>query len=227
MEDDCCAPAPNVVPRAIATGGRERNVGLWSAGGAVIAAALSSACCWLPLALIAMGASAASVGSFFEAYRAYFLGKAAVLLGAGFYYVYLRKPKCAPGEACELPNPKLVRLNKIMLWTATAFVAAFAAFPNYVGALIGGADGPPPAVTASLSSRAYTIEGMTCEGCASHVQKALMAVEGVASAEVSYADKLARVYLAEGADVSDSEVIRAVEAAGYRASPATPAERAR
>lgn len=222
-EDDCCGPAVSAVPPATAAGGRQRNVGLWSAGGAVVAAALSSACCWLPLALIAMGASAAGVGGFFEAYRAYFLGGTVVLLGAGFYFVYLRKPKCAPGEACEAPNPKLVRLNKIMLWTATAFVVAFAAFPNYVGALIGGADGTPPPVTASLSSRTYTIEGMTCEGCARHVREALEDIEGVASAEVSYADGVARVYLAEGADVSDSEVIRAVEAAGYRAAAAPPA----
>lgn len=216
-EDAFPAPAANVLSRTTTPARRERNAGLWSASGAVVAAALSSACCWLPLLLIALGASAAGVGGFFEAYRVYFLGGTALLLGAGFYFVYLRKPKCAPGEACEVPNPKLMRLNKIMLWVATAFVVAFAAFPNYVGALFGGADGPPPAATASLSSRAYTIDGMTCEGCASHVEKALTDLEGVAAADVTYPDKLVRVYLTDGAAVSDDDVIGAVEAVGYRA----------
>jgi copper chaperone CopZ len=116
-----------------------------------------------------------------------------------------------------VPNPRLARLNKIMLWVATGFVVALAAFPNYVGGLIGGADGPPPAVTASLSTRTYAIDGMTCEGCASHVEKALADLEGVASAEVSYADKLARVYVTSGAEVSEAAVIGGVGTAGYRA----------
>lgn len=230
---DCCAPAfaedesreasrvPATGAQARAAGAppRERNVGLWSAGGAVVGAALASACCWLALLLIGVGASAAGVSGFFEAYRAYFLGGTALLLGAGFYFVHVRKPKCAPGEACEVPNPKLVRLNKIVLWVATVFVIAFATFPNYVGVLFGGTDGPPPVAAASFSSRTYVTDGMTCEGCASHVEKALTEIDGVASADVSYPDKLARIYLTDGANVSDVEVIGAVEATGYRARP--------
>jgi len=229
---DCCAPAttedesreafrvlPTEALASAAAGAppRERNAGLWSAGGAVVGAALASACCWLPLLLIGVGASAAGVSGFFEAYRAYFLGGTALLLGAGFYFVYVRKPKCAPGEACEVPNQKLVRLNKIMLWVATVFVVAFATFPNYVGVLLGGTDGPTPAAAASLSSRTYAIDGMTCEGCASHLEQALTDLDGVASADVSYPDKLARVYLMDGTEVSDAEVIGAVKAAGYQA----------
>lgn len=130
---DCCALPPNESSAA-----PRRNVGLWSAGGALLAAILSSACCWLPLALIAVGASAAGVAGFFAAYRVHLLIATAALLGTGFYYVYFRKPKCAPGDACAVPNPRLQRFNKIMLWIATAFVLIFAAFPNYVGYLLGG-----------------------------------------------------------------------------------------
>jgi len=223
---DCCATdatdeaAPVVRSDAGADApAGERNVGMWSAGGALVAAVLSSACCWLPLLLIAVGASAAGVAGFFEAYRAYFLGGTALLLGAGFYFVYIRKPKCAPGEACAVPNPRLRRMNKIMLWVATTFVVAFAAFPNYVGYLFGASDGPPPAAAASLESRTYAIDGMTCEGCASHVTQAIEGVHGVASAEVSYADKLARVHLTEGALVSDADILGAIERVGYRAVP--------
>lgn len=128
---DKTQPSPQAMPR-------EHNVGMWSAGGALTAAVLSSACCWLPLALIGVGVSAAGVGGFFEAYRIHFLVVTALLLGTGFYFVYVRKPKCASCEACAVPNPKLQRFNKIMLWTATVFVLGFAAFPNYVGYVLGG-----------------------------------------------------------------------------------------
>jgi hypothetical protein len=32
-----------------------------------------------------------------------------------------------------MPNPRLRRFNKIVLWAATTFVLAFALFPDYVG----------------------------------------------------------------------------------------------
>ena len=150
-QPDCCTvqkeshmPMPSL--KEAGTGKGVQNFGLWSAGGALFAAALSSACCWLPLALIGFGMSAAGVSGFFEEYRLLFLGITAVLLGAGFYYVYFRKPVCAPGDACATPNPKLQRLNKMMLWIATVLVVLFAAFPNYIGALVGGDDEPPPIV---------------------------------------------------------------------------------
>lgn len=223
--DDCCAPASARAEPEIADAGpsrRPRSAGLWSAGGALVAALLSSACCWLPLLLIGVGASAAGVAGFFEAYRAWFLGATGLLLGAGFYFVYFRKPKCAPGEACEVPNPRLQRLNRIMLWVATAFVVAFAAFPNYVGVSLGGGGGGD-AVAAEVAgvTRTYAIDGMTCEGCVAHVREALGALPGVAAAVVSYPDRRARVTFEAGAPVDHAGVLAAVAGVGYRAS-ATP-----
>lgn len=105
--------------------------GLLSASGALLAAALSSACCWLPLALISVGASAAGVGSFFEAYRLHFLILAASLLAVGFYYVYFRRRSCEAGDACSRPDNKIERWNKGGLWFATLFIVLFGAFPSY------------------------------------------------------------------------------------------------
>jgi copper chaperone CopZ len=56
--------------------------------GAVFTAILGSACCWLPLLLIAFGFSAAGVGSFFEQYRPYFLTATFILLGIAWYFTY-------------------------------------------------------------------------------------------------------------------------------------------
>jgi heavy metal translocating P-type ATPase len=58
------------------------------------------------------------------------------------------------------------------------------------------------------------IDGMTCAGCASTVQKALAAVPGVENARVNFISKTATVTGGEEADL-----LRAVKAAGYRVRP--------
>jgi len=194
----------------------ERHFGLWSAGGALVAAILSSACCWLPLVLIGVGVSASGVAGFFEAYRVHFLAVTALLLGAGFYFVYVRKPECAPGEACA-PNPKIQRFNRVMLWTATVLVLGFASFPSYVGYVFGGSE-----VTVSTLSdqvtRRYAIAGMTCESCARHVEDAVEELPGVTSAEVLYENETLRVESDPDARVSDARIVEAVESLGYHAT---------
>ena len=66
------------------------------------------------------------------------------------------------------------------------------------------------------------ITGMTCASCASHVARALRKVSGVDDAAVNLATERATVVHVPG--VSDAELIRAVEAAGYGASAAADAE---
>lgn len=61
-----------------------------------------------------------------------------------------------------------------------------------------------------------SITGMKCEGCVSNVDKALKAVTGVTSTNVSLAENSASVT----GDVSTTELIKAVEDAGYKASEA-------
>ncbi|MBO6940569.1 MAG: cation transporter [Deltaproteobacteria bacterium] len=218
MTDDCCAPkraesSPSAGP---SSGSR---AGLLS-GGAVLGALFASACCWLPLLLIGMGVSTVGVAGFFETYRPYFLVATAGLLGAGFYFVYFRKPKCAPGEACEVPNPRLRRMSEVSLWLATVLVIAFAAFPSYVGAFFGD-DGTGTAAatqTAEDVSRTCVIEGMTCEGCASHIRTAVGALPSVKAVEVSFAEGTA-VVVFDGDAADDQAVTEAVAGAGYTARP--------
>jgi Cu+-exporting ATPase len=61
------------------------------------------------------------------------------------------------------------------------------------------------------------IEGMTCENCAAHVQKALTQVPGVAEAKVTYAKGEASVCIKKGTAVTDETLVKAVEKAGYKA----------
>lgn len=60
------------------------------------------------------------------------------------------------------------------------------------------------------------ITGMSCNNCVRHVDKALRAVEGVSTVEVSLPEQSAKVVHAESATVP--ALIAAIESAGYDAS---------
>jgi len=190
-------------------------------GGSVIAAVLSSACCWLPLLLLAFGASAAGVSAFFERWRPLFLVIAVSLLGAGFYVVYFRKPCCAQGACEAAPRSRRV-VNQAMLWMAVVLVAAFAFFPSYAGPVTrafygsGRATDSSPALNATALHR-FRVEGMTCEACAVTLQAGLESIDGVASARVDYATETAEIR-SDAADVV-SRVRAVAETHGYRTIP--------
>ena len=191
----------------------------WTMGGAIAAAVLASACCLLPVFFGGLGVSALAMAGFFEPIRAYFLGVAAVLLALGFYYSYFRKQKCAPGEACEVPRPGLRRFNRSMLWIGTVAVVALAFFPSYAGSLVAGETSAViEAKRAGLEEMSLDIEGMTCEGCATNVEKALNEVPGVRAASVVYEDGKARVFVEPPSPPSHKALVEAVEKAGYKAS---------
>jgi len=197
------------------------STGLFASAGALLAAVLSSACCWLPLTAIGLGASAAGLGAWFEAWRAPLLLATFGLLGAGFYLVY-RKPACAPGDTCELPNPRVRRFNRGILWTSTALVAVFALFPEYVGAL--GRETSEVSQTGEISethkgqtSVRYSVEGMSCAGCEGHAREAIEGIPGVASAEVSHREGSAQVVWNTPPD--HPAVSEAISELGYRAEP--------
>jgi mercuric reductase len=66
-----------------------------------------------------------------------------------------------------------------------------------------------------MSDLVLRITGMTCNGCAGHVEQALQSVPGVSQADVSYAQGLARVRGALALD--PTTLFAAVQAAGYGA----------
>lgn len=199
--------------------------GLVAASGSVLAAVVASACCWLPLLLLSFGASAAGLSATFEKMRPWFLVVTAVLLGAGFYLIYFRKEKCAPGSACAAPKPRLQRLNRAVLWLATIMVTAFAFFPNYVGLLASSSEIDPSSQTEG-SILTLNVEGMTCEACTVHVKSALKDVPGVLDSSVDYEAGRALVRIDPLAPPTEEALERAVEKTGYALTrmPQTPTE---
>lgn len=219
--ESCCAvgTAPGTAPATAAP--RPRNTGFWVTSAAVVSAILSSACCWLPLLLIAFGASAAGVAGFFEAYRLQLLGITVVLLAGGFYLIYFRQERCRPDGSCAVPSPRLRRFNKVMLWVATTVVLAFALFPNYVGFFLG-SKSPSAGIATPVAhaSREFRIDEMTCEACAVTLRERLDKVPGLARAEVSFDAKTAQVFFVAGDDApSDETILTAIREAGYSGTP--------
>ncbi len=183
--------------------------------GSVAAAMASSACCWLPLVLMGLGLSAAGAAAFFDRYRLLFLAAAAILLGVGFYLNYFRKERCAPGEACARPKPKLRSFNRGMLWFSTLLVLAFALFPNYVGILFGNRG--ISAMTGSAEDETWTlrIDGMTCAGCEAAVTTALSAVPGVIKSSASYKDGTAAITIDRESPPLRTALSAAISKIGY------------
>ncbi len=201
--------------------------GLLASGGSVLAAALSSACCWLPLLLLAFGASAAGVSAFFERWRPVLATVAFAMLGIGFYLVYFRRTACADegcGTAACAPRAGGRRaFTQIMLWFATVLVIAFVLFPRYAGVVARMVYGDRPGAAAlpygaSLTVQRFTVEGMTCAACAVTLQADLSKIDGVASVTVDYETQSARI------ETSDPGIVQEVQAAarrrGFTATPA-------
>ena len=75
-----------------------------------------------------------------------------------------------------------------------------------------------------MSSQILEITGMTCDSCASHVEKALLGVPGIRTAEVSYRQGTARVSAEKALDPAAlAAAVQAVHTAGYGATLRTNA----
>lgn len=199
------------------TTARSARTGPFMASGALVSAIASSACCWLPLLLLAFGASAAGLSAWFERYRFPFLIAAGLMLAFSFYSVYFRVRRCEPGSACGTITPASRRVTRSLLWISTVLIIAFAAFPKYVGTLLPddrhatGADlNDPRAVN-------YIIEGMTCEACAVTLARELRSVNGILDASVSYSDHSAVVVFDADASGAPSRFVQAARTLGYTA----------
>jgi len=195
--------------------------GALAAAGSVGAAVASSACCWLPLALLTFGASAAGASEFFERWRPYFAVGAIALLGLGFYLAYFKAGACGEDGCCDARARRRMRLTRGVLWASAVVVVAFVSFPKYVGALLDALDGEPAkqvsAVQAGEHTLVFEVDGMTCEACAVTLRSDLATLEGVTAAEVDYPTKSATVR-ADDPAIAD-KVRDAAERHGYTATP--------
>lgn len=156
-------------------------------GGSLFVAALSSACCWLPLLAVALGFSAVGVGSVFETYRWPLVALAAGFV-AGAFALQLRTRRACRADGCSHPTRS---------WplpvAGGVLVVSFAVFPEVLAAARGEAHEAATTADAPSQTRHYAIAGMTCEGCTSLLASTLEDQPEITSAAVVYADAVARV----------------------------------
>lgn len=142
---------------------------------------------------------------------------------------------CSPGNAGSRKQPagqrlSMRRFNEVMLWLATVLVVLFAWFPASIGLFLSGGGSPTPAAKPDVQEIVLGIQGMTCEGCARTVEKAIRSVPGVLAVSVDYEKSQAIVVLPRDEAVPGDAILEAVRRAGYSAtlkqSQAVP-ERAR
>lgn len=197
--------------------------------GTVISAIMASACCWLPLLLLAVGVSGAGIAATLEMYRPLFMVVTFGFIGTAFYFTYrpteaaaVTGHGCCPtegaeAEGCCAPTGKrrynMMALNKVMLWVVTLLAIAFLFFPSYVGLLFG--TGNNAAVTENMNRAVFQIDGMTCEGCATTVAQAIRQVSGVVAVEISYEKRQAVVGVKPGSPIPKEEILAALKKAGY------------
>jgi copper chaperone CopZ len=99
---------------------------------------------------------------------------------------------------------------------ASVIVATALFFPEQVVALVRGR-APTPAHAQATTVHRFTIEGMTCEACASTLERDLAGLGGVSGARVNFAARTAEVHGDDGSIVP--EVVRAADRHGWRATP--------
>ncbi len=71
-----------------------------------------------------------------------------------------------------------------------------------------------------MNTAKFVVKGMHCDGCARIIQSLLERKTGVRTAQVSFSDGEARI-LYDNQSVEESQLIKVIEKAGYRASRAS------
>ncbi len=200
----CCDP-PSPAPAAASRVAASRT--LWISFGAVLSALLASACCWLPLLLLALGASAAGVSGFIDTWRLPLLGVAAVLLGLAFCANYRRRP-------CRVTDAACTSRSRRRLWITAVGVVAFASLPHYIGTLLPA--GENATAIPEGESITWKVHGMTCEACAPGLAAILGRVPGVTAASVDYASATVRLSVEPAEKSSALDAARqAIHDSGY------------
>jgi len=192
-------------------------------GGSVLSAIAASLCCIGPLVAVIVGASGFAAAGLFAQWRPLFLTITALMLAAAWYLTY-RRPKADHCSTGGCPQNPVAKWNKVILWLATAFVIAIAAFPTFSGAAArllvpaGASDSGPSQV--KLSTLQVTIPSMDCGACAASIQAKLNKQDGVQRAQVDFATKTAVIRFDPG-KLSPEKITALIDETGFKAQPTT------
>jgi copper chaperone CopZ len=148
--------------------------------GSIVTALVASLCCIGPVLLAFAGAASIKFFSHFEAYRPYFIGLTAILLGSAFYLTYRKREVVCEDGTCQIKSAG--KWNKIVVWLATVIAVVAIAFPYFGNRTSASAN---PSVK-SEATAILSIKGMDCPSCANGVEGMLASIKGVQQAKVDF-----------------------------------------
>ena len=100
---------------------------------ALVSAGLASVCCIGPVIVTGLGLGSLGLAAGLTQYRPLFLALTGLVLAAGFYLAYRKRPATCADGSCELRSGS--RTVKAALWAITAMTLGVATFPNVTGTI--------------------------------------------------------------------------------------------
>lgn len=188
------------------------------AGAGLLVAISASLCCITPiLALISGASGVASSFSFMEPFRPYLIGITILVLAFAWYQNL--KPRTAEQIRCDCDEneKKPFIQTKTFLGIVTVFAALMLAFPNYAHIFYPSNESKEIVIVnaSDIQRVKFVIEGMTCNGCATHVESEVNKLPGIVSVDAIYEDATAEVAF-DQSKVSLTQIEEAINGTGYK-----------
>ena len=187
----------------------------WGMGAALGAALAASACCTVPVLLVALGMSGAWIGTLaaLEPFRPLFI---ALALGALAYAGY-REWRLSRGPECGCEVGLSPGRRRGLLVVGVVAVSGLVASPWLIGGMAS-VERVGPVETAALQEAVLEVEGMTCAACNVTVEKVLTNLDGVQAATVTFEPPQAVVRY-DPSKVDPEDFTRATISVGYPSKP--------
>lgn len=190
------------------------------AGAGMLAAIIASLCCITPVfSLLAGVGGIAATFSWMEPFRPYLIALTVSILGFAWYQKL--KPATAQEIACDCEDDKpSFWQSKKFLGIVTIFAALMLAFPGYAHLFYPEPNNKQSSLLLEQDSTrtdkiVFSVKGMTCSGCESHIVYEVARLQGVKTVEASYANGTASVEYFPSKLKSD-DIIIAINNTGYK-----------
>lgn len=183
-------------------------------GAGVLSAIAASLCCILPvLALVAGTSSIASIFSWIEPARPYFIGVSVAVLGFAWYQKL--KPKPIDECGCAVDEKPTFLQSKTFLVLVTAFTVLMILFPYYSKAFFPKHEKQVEAAShETVQTVEFTVQGMTCTACEEHIKHEVRKLPGIVSTDASY-DKSNAIIRFDTTKTNIGEITKAIQSTGY------------
>lgn len=193
-------------------------------GAGIFSALTASLCCITPvLALISGASGTAAAFSWMEPARPYLIGVTVLVLGFAWYKKL--QPPTKEEIQCDCESPASAGGEKRasfwhsrkFLGIVTAFAALMLAFPYYAHTFYPSEDKKEIVIVSAndVQKVQFELKGMTCQGCAVHVEHEVDKLQGILSVKASYEKANAEVTY-DRSKVSLEKIEEAINSTGYR-----------